>query len=403
VGTWLVVVGAASALAITLAPSGDHSAAQELARQLDLRDFILNLGLLVPVGAGLGLRRWPLWAVLACALLLSGGIELLQLLLPIGRDANLLDIVANTAGAGMAAWVAPRIPQALGVSATTARWLVAGTLLAWCVQLVLTACALQRDMPVTPQYYGQWSHVFTNMVALAGEVTDFSIQGRPIPDDVLPDTDALRAALAAGDSVTVFVTVTDLGPSPGRAQVAGVSSDAGDLVTGVEREGCRIRFRWRTRGERLGLRPLSVTLPTSCDLESGVTTISGRASHASLAIAAAWGGEVRQATLALTPSLGWRLFVERGWRGGAWDVVGSIVWLALWGAPLALWLQAAWPRNVVGSLLLYVVGLLGATFLVGLASGLAMGTPGDLVGAALGWWVGVGRGWKRPLGARPIS
>jgi hypothetical protein len=400
---WLALVGAAAALAITLVPIGEPFPGQGLVHPTpDVRDFILNLALLAPVGAGLRLRGWRPGALLACVLALSGGIELLQLLLPIGRDASLVDIVANTAGAGVAAWVVPRISWGLGASAKEARWLAATALLAWGAQAVMTAWALQRDIPVAAQYYGQWAHVFGGMVPLAGVVTAFTIQGRPVPDDAVPNTDALRAALAHDDTVTLQVAATDLGPSVGRAQVAGVTNGAGDLLAGVERDGCRIRFRLRTRGERLGLRPLSVMLPTSCRLESGVTAIAGRATHASLAIAARWDGEVRQATLALAPSLGWRLFVPPRWRGGGWDLLGSIAWLAVWGAPLALWLQAAWPRNLARAALLYVVGLLGGAALVAAASGLTVGTPGDVVGVALGWWLG-GLGGRRVRPSRQVN
>lgn len=385
------MVGTAGALALTLTPIGDSFAHQGFVDQrLDLRDFILNLGLLAPVGAGLRLRGWRPGALLVSVLALSGGIELLQFLLPIGRDASLLDIVANTAGAGIAAWVVPRISRSLAASAAAARWLAVTVLLAWGAQAAVTAWALQRDIPVAAQYHGQWTHVFGGMVPLTGVVTAFAIQGHPVRDGAVPNTDTLRAALADEGTVTLQLAVRDLGPSVGRAQVAGVTNGAGDLVAGVERDGCRIRFRLRMRGERLGLGPLSVMLPTSCRVESGATTIAGRATHASLAIAAAWDGQVRRAMLRLAPSLGWRLFAPKRWRGGAWDVLGSIAWLTVWGAPLALWLRAAWPppRNLARPALLYAIGLVGGTALVAMASGLAVGTPGDAVGIALGWWLG---------------
>ena len=372
----------------TLAPVTAHpDAHQPIRLTLDLRDVILNLILFAPLGAGLRLSGWRLSQLLACAVGFSTSIELLQWLLPIGREASLLDIAANSAGAVGAAWLVSQVSRALVASETGARWLAAAALLAWCVQVGMTAWALQRDIPVTPQYYGQWSHVFGDTQRLVGVVTAFTVQGRPVPDDSVPDTEMLRAALAQ-DTVTVDVAVTDLGPSVARSQVAAVTNGQGDLVTGVERHGCRIRFRFRLRGERLGLRAPSVLVATSCHPEPGVTTIAGRATPSSLGVTAAWDGEQRHATLALAPSLGWRLFAPRRWSGGAWDVLGSIGWLALWGAPFAFWLRAAWPRSLAAPALLYVVGLLGGAALVATASGLALGTPGDVVGVALGWWLG---------------
>ena len=387
VGRWLAIIGAAAALAITLTPSGATSLRPAAIRStLDLRDFILNLALLAPVGAGLRLRGWRPAAILGCVLALSAGIELLQFLLPIGRDASVLDVVANTAGAGMAAALTPGISRALSVSATGAGRLAAALLVGWGAQALMTAWALQRDVPATAQYYGQWAHVFNSTVPLTGVVKAFTIQGRLVPDDAVANTDSLRAALAA-DTVILQVAVDDLGPAAagGRAQIAGATNGEGDLVAGFERDACRIRFRMRTRGERLGLRPLSVVVPTSCRLEAGATTIDGRATRASLAMAASWNGEQRRATLALAPSLGWRLFVPLRWRAGWWDLLGAIAWLMLWGTPLAFWLQTAWPQKLARAALVYVIGLFGVAALVALVQGLAVANPGDIVGIALGW------------------
>jgi len=343
--------------------------------------------LLAPVGVGLRLRGWRPAAILGCVVALSGGIELLQLLLPIGRDASVLDVVANTVGAAIAAAVAPSISRALGVSTTQARWFAVAALAGWGAQAAMTAWALQRDVPATAQYYGQWAHVFTSTVPLTGVVTAFTIQDRPVSDDPVTHTDSLRATLA-GDTVMLQLMVSDLGPARGRAQIAGVTDGEGNLVAGFERERCRVRFRMRTRGERLGLRALSVVVPTSCRLEAGVTGIEGRATRASLAMAASWTGAKRQATLALTPSLAWRLFVPSGWPAGLWDVLGSIGWLALWGVPLAFLLRAAAPGRVARAALVYVIGLGGVVALVAVASGLAVVNPGDIIGMALGWLAG---------------
>jgi hypothetical protein len=384
------------ALVVTLAPIHGASIARGHVRStLDLRDFILNLLLLAPVGAGLRWYGWRPSRILGLVAALSCGIELLQFALPIGRNASIADVVANTAGAGVAAWVAPRLTWALGASGIAARWLSATALAGWIAQASVTAWALQRDVPVAPEYWGQWAHVFGDTERLNGEVTAFTIQGHAVPDDSVPNTEVLRTVLA-GDTVRVNVAVNDLEPSVGRAQIAAVTNGAGDLVAGFERHGCRIRFRVRLRGERLGLRPLSALVITSCQPEPGVTTIAGLATSSSLSVAAAWGSEVRHTTLALAPSLGWRLFVPRRWTGGAWDLLGSIAWLSLWGTLVAFWLQGAWPRHLARTALVYAVGLLGSAALVAAVSGLTPGTPGDVVGVAIGWGLGGLAGRLRP-------
>jgi len=393
-----VIVGTAAALALTLTPVSAPATGLVPGPRVNLRDFIFNLGLLVPVGVGLRLRGWRLGPITAGVLALSGGIELLQLLLPLGRDASLLDVVANSSGAVIAAWAVPQIPRALAVSSIGARWFVAAGLLAWAVQAALTAWALQRDIPATAEYWGQWAHVFSATKPLTGVVTDFMVQGAVIADGPVPNTDALRAALVA-DTVTLYVAARDLGPSAGRAQIAAIAHGEGTHVAGFERYGCVIKFRVRVRGERVGLRAAGVVVPTSCRLQPGITVITGRAARDARTITVRWDQETRQATLQLAPSLGWRLLVPLSWswRGGAWDVLGSVLWLALWGAPVAMWLQIAWPRNLPVAALFYVIGLLGGTAVVAVVSGLSVGTRGDIIGVALGWLIG---GW---LNARRVA
>jgi len=65
-----------------------------------------------------------------------------------------------------------------------------------------------------------------------------------------------------------------------------------------------------------------------------------------------------------------------------------MVWVAVWGAPLALWLRAACPGHTARAALLYGAGLLGGGALVAAASGLGVGVPADVLGAGLGWWLG---------------
>lgn len=71
---------------------------------LSARNLGLNIALFVPVGLGLALwRRWGVGRVLPVALLTSALIETIQYLLPLGRAADVDDVILNTVGAAIGA------------------------------------------------------------------------------------------------------------------------------------------------------------------------------------------------------------------------------------------------------------------------------------------------------------
>lgn len=67
---------------------------------LSARNIGLNVALFVPFGLGLALwRRWPVLVVGLTGAVLSGLVESLQYVLPLGRAVDVDDVVLNTAGA----------------------------------------------------------------------------------------------------------------------------------------------------------------------------------------------------------------------------------------------------------------------------------------------------------------
>ncbi len=67
--------------------------------------LILNVLLFVPLGAALVLLTdWAWWRVSVFAAVASGAIEITQWLW-LAREAQVVDVVANTAGAALGAWV----------------------------------------------------------------------------------------------------------------------------------------------------------------------------------------------------------------------------------------------------------------------------------------------------------
>lgn len=71
---------------------------------LSARNIGLNVALFVPFGLGLALwRRWGLGRVLPVAVVVSTLVETIQFVLPLGRAADVDDVILNAVGAAIGA------------------------------------------------------------------------------------------------------------------------------------------------------------------------------------------------------------------------------------------------------------------------------------------------------------
>ena len=71
-----------------------------------LANVVANIGLFVPWGAAIAIlrpRTWPVAIVVAGAML-SIGVETLQAVVPIGREADITDVITNTLGTAVGAF-----------------------------------------------------------------------------------------------------------------------------------------------------------------------------------------------------------------------------------------------------------------------------------------------------------
>src|SRR3954466_9887206 len=118
-------------------------------------DLLLNIALFMPLGAALALRGRSRGRIAQLALLLSAAIELSQFYIP-GRDPSASDVIANTCGAVLGAfvvgrasiWLNPRLAHASRLSRAT-------TILATLTCLA-TALLLTPAYPDSP-YFGLWT------------------------------------------------------------------------------------------------------------------------------------------------------------------------------------------------------------------------------------------------------
>ena len=137
-GAVLALLGAAAILRLTLVPDPSQAPFAALTPFSCLvcgehggADVLLNLLLFAPMAAGLRLFGWSWRRCVAACAALSMTVELLQFTALPGRDASLSDLLTNTAGGAMGAWVGGRLVQVLLPDELLARRLLLGGIAFW--------------------------------------------------------------------------------------------------------------------------------------------------------------------------------------------------------------------------------------------------------------------------------
>ena len=178
-----------------------------------LADVIANLILFAPLGFALAWLGWPLRRAVTGAALLSGAIELSQLLFIAGRDASVSDVTMNTLGAalgvillrgaGLALRTGP--PRSLRFTAVLAG---------------IAAVAIGKGdwmlMPTLPQtaYWGQWTaDLDGDLDWYRGRVGSAEIGRLAVKSAQVDHSEAVRALLSRGAPVHVRGVA---GPNPVR-------------------------------------------------------------------------------------------------------------------------------------------------------------------------------------------
>ena len=307
-------------------------------------DVIGNVLLFVPFGVAL---RWCVprrpWLAVLAGLLLSLLVEIVQLTGVVGgRYAALFDLAANTAGTALGAWLAGAwgwlVTPAPARAATLAlTWsamssvLVAGT--AWALMPVPVSAnapsgAWRRSpFPVTPGY--GW---------FAGSVSDAEINGMRIPTrgsgplivEAPAGTARVNASFtqhghdARGGTVPMLFVHTRREIRP--LFVAGTRGD------GWAVEGAR-------RATVLGLVPpaLHVDAPPDAARTMPTWRIDARSTSTALELRASGNGALLDATLSLTPTLGWALVQSLVSASHGAGAVLTALWLFVLSFPVGFW------------------------------------------------------------------
>lgn len=367
-------------------------------------DLILNALLFMPLGVGLrsvgfGARR-AMGAMITASIL----IEFLQLTLVRGRDPNVADVLANSAGGALGLVVAMRWCDLVLPTATRARQLAAAGMLALIGARAATVWLLQPSL-LDSTWYGQVAAkgVYpadfggTVLHAELGDMTLSSGRVSGLRERLLSAPWQARAVASPGPSTSAL------------APLMGVLDHEQREMVLLAREGDDARFRVRLRAADLHLRVPSIKLRDAFPHDGGQS-----ADEAPLTVTATFD----RGRLSLATSAGARESVPLG-AGSAWalfaptDVAftressrADALWTFAMLLPVCYWVGRAF-RTVAPALLWSSCAAALVLTVPNLAMTGRLAPVGEWlavsVAAAVGTCLGVGaaRRWPAPTRARP--
>ena len=291
-------------------------------------DFVLNVVIFVPLGMTIrwATGRWTIALIAGAITTLI--IEVLQARLIAGRDASLGDLVANTLGTLIGAWVAMELFRWLNAGAVAARRYAAIFGIIMAAVFLASTWLLQ---PVRTQLWQlvRWTPQPPNSDLFQGTVFAVDLNGRPIADGVLVSpTEAYDTAL---HSLAVRATVSANPPLTRRPAVIVRGANYLEQGFSLSQSGTRATFRTHLVAVRLKLRAIPVGLDSAFSLSTsgtvGRVTLEAIANPRMMLVRRLPPNGELSVTLQRTVGLAWAFFMP-------WDLALGPRW---WPAN-ALWL-----------------------------------------------------------------
>lgn len=393
---WLVVIAL-----VTLVPRGGGGSTTSdiciFCGHRGLADFVLNVGLFIPLGAALALRGVRFGTAAAAGLLLTLGIELAQMTVIDGRDANVGDVLANGTGAvlGWCLWARglPFIRRTRGGGSWPA--LVAGGLV---MTLLLGALQLFRPAFTDATYYTQWAAEFGNMGRFTGEVRasrigPLSLDGPPWR---IERSDSVRRLLERGATIEVDIVgdTVPWGPAP----IFSIYDDHQREILMLAQYDRDLAFRYRLLASRLrfdspDLRGWGVLAGVD---RPGTVRLVVRRDGRTWCIGA---GNAVRCDLGFTPGDTWMLLYAPDWLDAPLRAAVSMAWLMALFVPVGAFVGRRRTAALVATLA--VAGLIAGPW----ATGFMITPVRELFAAVLGILLGARvdptRMHNRPRGAWP--
>lgn len=360
-------------------------------------DAILNVALFVPLGFGLARIGWPARNAVAIGFLVSLAIELLQFKAIPGRDASVGDLITNTVGAGLGTWLALFGRSVVLPVPRRARRLAALAAVGWFLAAVTTAWLAQPQETGARPFWGRWAPRYANTEPIAGVIVEAAIGGHDIDNGPILRAE-VPGPLFGRDSVAVAVDVLGLLPIGTRAVILAVTDIRHGVLTQVDQDRCRIRFRLRSRSARYRLNIPAVQLENGCGQSPRDTVrIRGRAARDRVSLAVLQSGVWKTEVVPITVGSGW-LFLRPVDVAGRLAGLIAACWIGGFLLPLGYWARTGFP---IGASSIGTAGIVVLTLgvLPGVV-GIAPSSIGDWVAAGISATVGLilahGRERHRP-------
>jgi hypothetical protein len=344
-------------------------------------DVILNLILFAPLGAGLGLARVRTKRLMATALMISGTVEALQLVIP-GRDASVGDLISNAAGCWIGYALACSAPSWLAPKRGMGRWLSLAASLVIALTVITTGMMLQPSLTNSP-YYGQWTPHLEHLDWYRGRVLEATVGGDPVPSRRLEKSEMIRTQLRMGTPIHVRAVTAE---TTSRLSSLFSIADAEEnmiVLIGPRKE--RLLYIFRIRGESFRLDRPALSISDVMDVTPG-DTIEVRASRSKRDYCLAVNRETH-CGLGFTAGSGWSLlWFAESLPPGLQDGL-NVAWLCLLLLPVGLWLRPNL-ASAFGAAIV-IAGLLWAPSLTGMLPTPLSEWIGGVVGVVAGLCLGL--------------
>ncbi len=365
-GAVLAVCGAAAILRLTLIPEPGQVAFAALTPFSCLvcgehggADVLLNLLLFAPMAAGLRLFGWSWWRVVVTCAALSMTVELLQYSVLPGRDASLSDLLTNTAGGAVAAWVGGRLVPVLLPDEALAPRLFLGGIALWLGVTVFSAVALR---PWAPRGWlrSECTRSETTPHRFVGTVSRVRIDGTRVPCDAeLIPPRPVRAALRRGE-VRIDAAMRSGEPTDGQRLIHALHAKSGYTLM-LAQDGRAAAFTGPAMAERFRLHSPVLRLPRAFPRQAGVPVdVAAGLQAGRMWVEASRPGFQQRAEVALTPSFGWSLLLPWGLQEGRPMRVTTGLWIVGLLLPATYWVGfLARPLRGLGGVAVALAGGLG--------------------------------------------
>ena len=304
--------------------------------QLGLIDVILNVALFLPLGVGLRMLGWPLAPIAIASFLVSSAVESLQVIAIAGRDASVSDLITNTSGGMLGAFLAHRWQALAFPTPRRAGRLLAAGALAVLGIFLSTAALLRPDLPAETWYWTV-APAWPGYGVFEGDVLEVRVGDRPVPRDTLPHVVDYHAAFLSGDPIFVRFVV-GRGTPIGLAPIAALASADHRSLALLAQHGRKVTASVRLRANAWRLRPIRIRLNRVIPEHTGDTVVVwGGLDRGQLYAGAVSNQRRHSRRLPLTVALGWALLLPIWWNLGPETRVFNALWLGALIVPLAYW------------------------------------------------------------------